>query len=117
MHANEVLDRSPSRREQRHLLVDAQVTRSRQHKPADSVPYPALPFDRSISNPLVTGDDDQTTSPDDLEPCLIGRTAGNVGKIGMSGIDDTLVDFRQTARQQQIVLVDEPTGFGHAAYA
>lgn len=117
MHANEMLDRSPSRREQPHLLVDAQVARSRQHKAADSVPYPSLPFDRSISDPLVTGDDDQATSPDDLEPRLVGRTARNLSEIGMSGIDDTLVDFRQTARQQQIVLVDEPAGFGHAAYA
>lgn len=115
MHANEVLDRSPSSREQRNLLVDAQVARSRQHKAANSVSDPALPFDWSIPNPLVTGDDDQTTGPDSLEPNLVGRTARNVGKIRMSGIDDTLMDFGQTARQQQIVLVDEPAGFGHAA--
>jgi hypothetical protein len=78
---------------------------------------PPLTLDRAISNSLVASDHDEASAADDLEPHLVGTPSRNFPDVRMSWIDNADVILTEAAREEEVVLVEEPTRRGHAAYA
>ena len=77
---------------------------------------PELLLDRSISNPLVSGDDDQTRSAEERQPHLVESSSRDLGEIFMTGVDHAAVDRSKRFPERQVVLIDkEPDG--HDRYA
>jgi hypothetical protein len=76
---------------------------------------PALTLDRAIPDPLVSRDRDQASPTDDLEPSLVGAPPRDVADVAVTRIHDTNADLTKAAREEQVVLVEEPACRGHAA--
>ena len=89
---------------------------SGEHEPANPMRYPELFLDRSVSDPLISRDDDQARRADERQPHLVESLSRDLGKIFMTGVDHAAVDRSKRFPERQVVLVDkEPDG--HDRYA
>ena len=80
---------------------------SGEHEPANPVLNSQLLLDRSIPNPLVSSDDDQTRSADEGQPHLVESSPRDLGEALVTGIHHVGVDRSKHLPERQVVLIDE----------